>query len=116
MKPEEFFKTKNNLARYKYAQGLIEKLKEYHAQGCYFVMENSMFKEWRVVIPELTPDTWFLVGIGVDSDNGVNQYVFGLIDIQWDENPHLEPIPEIRKTFRDITVIHPKDIKKFKGA
>ena len=120
MKPEEFF-SPTNYKRYLFAKLLGEQLKKYHEDGCYLYQDNLLSVEWTPVIAtefyseeegkgicKRTVGVWTCVAYQVGN------CTFSLIDISWDENPHLPTKKEMIETFKSLRVIHPKDIKKFK--
>jgi hypothetical protein len=120
MTPEQFF-SPTNYKRYLLTKSLGEQLEKYHQMGCYLYQDNTLYVEWSPVIA-----TEFYseeegkgickrnVGVWTCVAYRVGNCTCSLIDISWDDKPHLPTKKEMLKMFQELRVIHPKDIKKFK--
>lgn len=110
MKPEEFF-TKQQLARYNYAVALGNKLKRYQEQG-YFLVDtcSSMHKDWGVEIREKFDENCWDVVVWT-----LGNCRFVIVDIEWydDGRPWIPSKKEIKAAFNELTIVNPKDVKRF---
>lgn len=112
MPPDEFFTGKQLYNRYLYAIQLAKELIWYIDNG-YIVFHGEKILEGTIHINETFNDeVWDVISIKYPPENNSTLTV-GLIHIEYYENgrPWIPTKREIKETFKEFTVVHPKHIK-----
>jgi hypothetical protein len=108
--PSEYF-SPANFSRYQYAMTFADKLKDYHKNGFWIYDGYSISKDWEPVIKTEFPngvEVWSVVGYRV------GHCTISIVDIEWDDKPHIPSKKRINEAFKSLHVIDPKTIKRFK--
>ncbi len=113
MKPEEFFTSKQQLARYHYAVEIAKKLKNYQDDGYFLFDEHNDIITGEIVYnTEFDKNQWDVVSIKETTPRGSSLYI--QIDLEYDEMgyPWICSKKSIKEAFVGFSAIHPKDVKK----
>lgn len=109
MKPEEFFKTKQQLERFLYCKELAGKLIEYQNKGFLILDEDNVPVNGKFIFNSSPEDgDWDIFS------TKTSNCIFAIVDIEWGEDPWVRSKLNIKKAFDHYRIVEPKHITKLK--